>query len=209
VSAPFIVLEGTDGSGTTTQSDLLTGVLSAMIPDRPAWRTNEPSPNPIGRLIRRVLADDLRGSEISGPETLSLLFAADRNVHVTHIQRMLRADIPVVCDRYYHSSLVYQGMELGFDHVWELNREFPVPDLTFFLRVSPEVAARRRSGRPSEDMFEDMETQRRVVRQYDHVMQRLADRRHSIVTIETDGLDVGQVHETIVSHTKQLLRRLA
>lgn len=172
----LIVLEGLDGAGTTTQAKRL--VASLVAGGRGAHLTREPSDGPIGRLIREMLTGGhaLGGGESIDQRTFSLLFAADRLDHVQReVEPALRRGEVVVSDRWYHSSLAYQGT--GAERAWitELNRSARRPDLTILLRVAPEVAAERRlaAGR-TQELFEDLAMQRRVAAGYDEVMAALS-----------------------------------
>src|SRR3954465_4838066 len=163
----LIVLEGLDGAGPTTQARRLVDPLRAT--GRPAHLTREPSDGPIGRLIREMLTGDhaIPGQRIA-QATFGLMFAADR---LDHIQRevdpALAAGTIVVSDRWYHSSLAYQGSEEERTWIAVLNRAARGPDLTFFLEVPAEVAAARRdaAGRPAE-LYDDARVQRRVAAGY-------------------------------------------
>jgi dTMP kinase len=153
VRGKFIVLEGVDGSGTTTQLDRAVTYLGTL--GQPAVATREPSTGPIGRLIREALLGGLKmsdGSSMDG-RTMALLFAADR---IDHLQREvephLAAGTSVVSDRYLLSSLAYQAEEADRAWVASLARGILAPDLTILLDLPIEVAARRRqmAGRPVE-----------------------------------------------------------
>ena len=159
----LIVIEGIDGAGTTTQARLLCDRLRNA--GTACHLTREPSDGPVGKLLREILAGAHAPTDAT---TLSLLFAADR---ADHIQRevdpaIARGEI-VVSDRWYHSSLAYQGT--GEERTWirELNARARTPDLTIYLDVDPELAATRRAdaGRPDE-LFDAIETQRRVAAGY-------------------------------------------
>jgi dTMP kinase len=99
------------------------------------------------------------------PATLALLFAADRMDHLQReVEPQLAAGRVVVSDRWYHSSLAYQSdrvVDLGW--IAACNARARRPDLTIFLRIDPEIAAERRvaAGR-TQELFDDVETQRRV-----------------------------------------------
>jgi dTMP kinase len=153
VRGKLIVLEGIDGSGTTTQLERAVAHLVAR--GRPAVPTREPSRGPVGCLLREALLGKLRmpdGVPMDG-RTMALLFAADRVDHVQReIEPNLAAGTSVVSDRYLLSSLAYQAEEADRAWVALLAREIPVPDLTILLDVPVAVAARRRAaaGRPLE-----------------------------------------------------------
>ena len=170
----LIVIEGLDGAGTTTQARRLVDALAAR--GRAAHLTREPSDGPVGRLLRSLLIGEhaIPGRAID-QATFGLLFAADR---MDHIQREVTPAIEggaiVVSDRWYHSSLAYQGT--GADRAWirVLNQRAMPPDLTLFLRVRAEVAAARRvaAGR-AQELFEDLPTQQRVAAGYESVLREL------------------------------------
>jgi len=171
---PLVVLEGLDGAGTTTQARRLVADLEAR--GRAAHLTREPSDGPVGRLLREMLVGNhaITGASIT-QDTFSLLFAADRMDHLQReVEPALTAGAVVVSDRWYHSSLAYQGT--GAERAWirELNRRARRPDLTILLRVRPEVAAERRvaAGR-AQELFEDLAMQQRVAAGYDAVVAEL------------------------------------
>jgi len=164
----FIVIEGTDGAGTTTQGDLLAEALRAE--GRRVVRTAQPSPGPIGQLLRTVLRDT--SGQGADPVAVALLFAADR---VDHLQRVvepaLREGAVVVCDRYVGSSLAFQVVDGAgrIDAGWllEINRGARVPDLSILLDVATETALARieHRGQPHE-RFEVEATLRAVRERY-------------------------------------------
>ncbi|MDR0785638.1 MAG: dTMP kinase [Treponema sp.] len=153
----FIVFEGVDGSGTSTQLELLNG-------EPGVWTTCEPTDGPIGRLIRSAL----RGKTTLRPETLALLFAADRTEHLFAkdgvIERCSRGET-VVSDRYTLSSMVYQGVLCG-DLPFNLNKDFPLPELLFFFDIDPRIAAQRMESRPVREIYEYIEFQELVRDRY-------------------------------------------
>jgi dTMP kinase len=149
----FIVLEGIDGSGTTTQLGLLERHLQGR--GRRVHATREPSQGPIGRLLREILLGGHKspaGAPVDGL-AMALLFAADRRDHLSReISPALAAGADVVSDRYLLSSLAYQAQEAERDWVAGLARELRAPDLTLLLDLPVEVASARRraAGRPDE-----------------------------------------------------------
>jgi dTMP kinase len=166
----LIVLEGIDGSGTTTQARLLCEWLGGR--GVAVHLTREPSDGPVGLLIREVL----HGSHapVAG-DTMALLFAADRVDHLAReILPVLQRGTHVVTDRYYHSSLAYQAIEADRGWVEELNRRARRPDVTFFLDVPAKEAERRRTaaGRP-EERYDRLEAQTRIAENYRRLPERL------------------------------------
>lgn len=161
----FIVFEGIDGAGTTTQCRLLAERLQTARPGREVAITAEPTSRPVGRLIRDVLGGGLTGRVTpQGPEpfdrrALALLFAADRLDHMAwEVEPGLAAGRVLLSDRFVLSSLAYQGVDAPRDWVAEINRYAPRPDLTFYLDVPPAVALDRiRSSRQDRDIFETPE----------------------------------------------------
>ena len=128
------------------------------------------------------------GAEIS-QATFSLLFAADRLDHLAReVEPALARGEVVVSDRYYHSSLAYQGT--GAERAWirELNRAARRPDLTILLRVAPEVAAARRvaAGR-AQELFEDLAMQTRVADGYYAAMAELAGAGERIEIVDGEA----------------------
>ena len=110
------MIEGLDGAGTTTQSRRLVEHLNAH--GKPAHGTREPSDGPVGRLIREMLTGGhaIEGEKLS-QGTFGLLFAADRLDHMQReVEPKLAAGVTVISDRWYHSSLAYQGT--GADRDW-------------------------------------------------------------------------------------------
>jgi dTMP kinase len=174
---PFIVLEGIDGAGTTTQLNALRDHFQRT--GRRAFFTHEPSDGPVGMLIRLALQGRLAGGRFALHDpgdaaqpasadfdrtALALLFAADRADHVaTQVKPNLDAGRIVVCDRYLLSTLAYQGQSCDLAWLLEINRPAVTPDLTLFLDVAPSAAAERmRGSRWKKEIFETSEQQRSI-----------------------------------------------
>ena len=198
----FIVLEGIDGSGTTTQLDRLTRHLTDR--GRRAHATREPSQGPIGRLLREILLGGHRLAGGAGVDGLAmaLLFAADRRDHLSReIEPALAAGADVVSDRYLLSSLAYQAQEADRAWVGTLARDLRVPDLTLLLDVPVAVAAARRraAGRP-EERYDADEMQARIAARY----RELAASTPNTVLIDASGT-IDEVTAAIVGHVSPLL----
>jgi len=208
----FIVLEGLDGAGTTTQTRLISEALEAL--GLKVVRTFEPSEGPIGVLLRQALSGRVGLPQGAGPlsqETLALLFAADRMDHLQAVvEPALQRGDWVVCDRYVLSSLAYQGMSVPMAWVDGLNSRALKPDLTLFLEVSAQVGAKRRAQRGGvREIFDDDEKQRRISRQYLQAI-RLRIPRERIVRLDgtlpledVTGLALAQIHKLLpVRHAR-------
>lgn len=156
----FIVIEGLDGSGKTTQAKLLAAKLAQS---HCTLFTAEPSQGRIGTFIRNSC---LYGEERLIPEVEALLFAADRIEHVENeIKPALQEKRLVISDRYIYSSLAYQG-SAGVDLSWirGINKDALKPDFAVFIDVTPETVLKRLERRKS--IMENLETQRRVRETY-------------------------------------------
>jgi dTMP kinase len=172
----FIVVEGIDGSGSTTQSKRLVSELNHR--RRRAEFTCEPTTGPIGVMLRQILAKRLvvpteTGSRAPDWRTMALLFAADRADHNdVFIEPKLQSGCDVVTDRYVLSSLAYQsltspGGTQNLTWLRQINDQARVPDLTIVLTVSADVAAQRRAGRGgSAELYEVDVLQRRLAEFY-------------------------------------------
>jgi dTMP kinase len=179
----FIVLEGVDGSGTTTQCRLLAERLRAE--RAPVHTTAQPSSGPVGALLRLMIAGRVVGPGLERPawSQLALLFAADRIDHLdSEIVPNLRDGLYVICDRYDHSSVAYQSVTGEGAHViaWirELNRFARRPDLTIVLDVPPAVAAARRRARNArKEIFDDDPLQAQLCAFYAGLEQHFAGER--------------------------------
>ena len=169
----FIVLEGLDGAGTTTQLNNIDSALKKI--GREVYRTFEPTDGPIGRLIRDVLQHkhDLE------PKSVSKLFVADRFEHIygKHgIKENLKNDSIVLCDRYFFSSLAYQSIECGFDFVHNINSDFPLPEHLFFISVPVEICQERINKRgDAKELFDAKEFQILVEKNYNLALDKYRD----------------------------------
>jgi len=157
----FVVLEGIDGSGTTTVGKRLCEAIGEdpRFPD--TLYDFEPTDRPAGALIRQFLT---RQAKVNGkvwtppPETMAMLFSADRVDHSRNvIEPGVQAGKVVISDRYYYSTLAYQSLTsvhpqdetLGW--LLELNKYSLEPDIVFVLNVGCDIAAKRRDCREKEE----------------------------------------------------------
>jgi len=191
----FIVIEGIDGAGTTTQMKFLAENLRAR-----GYRcatTAEPTERPIGRLIRSILS----GEQRVDPTTVAYLFASDRNEHLfgsDGIVEQVESGSIVICDRYALSSLAYQGLTCGEDLPLRLNGSFPAPGLTLLFDIDPEVAIARINSRPQKEIYETLDFQKQVCGMYRKMADRLQSQGWNIARIEANT-DIETVHREILS----------
>jgi dTMP kinase len=192
----LIAVEGLDGSGTTTQVRLLRERLERSL-DRscPVHVTYEPSEGPIGLQIRLVLQHRVK----MDPAALAALFAADRMDHLYHreggIAGWLERGTHVISDRYYLSSLAYQGMTMDWDWLWDMHERCIRPDVTLFVDVPVDICLERIAlGRGEHfDLFENRKALTRVRQSYLHAIDRLHQAGEQIEVIGGDA-PPDQVH---------------
>ena len=179
----FIVFEGIDGAGKTTQIDLLEKRLRNM--GRRVYRTAEPTESSTGGLLR----DALSGLTPRSACEMAALFTLDRifhNVNPVHgIQKMLAEGVDVICDRYYYSTLAYQGSEIKGDWAMDMNLKCPEilrPDVCLFLDLTPEQSLSRISkGRETQEIYENRQKLEQVRRKFYKVFDRLGEEERIVV----------------------------
>ena len=172
----FIVFEGIDGAGTTTQAERLKAWLEAR--SEKVVTTCEPSDGPFGSMVRNALkrrivvpsSGDGADTEVD-PRVVALLFAADR---LDHLDAVIRPSLArgwwVISDRYVDSSLAYQSIYMDLGWVRTINAHAPRAARTFFLEVPPdEGMARIRAKRASTDHFETAQRLEQVHAQYQEI----------------------------------------
>jgi dTMP kinase len=197
----FVTFEGLDGSGKSTQAELLAGFLREG--GREVVLTREPGGTELGERVRELL---LAGGDVS-PWAEAALFAAARAELVERVIRpALERGAVVVCDRYVDSSLAYQGIArgLGVDRVLELNRPAIadlLPDRTFLLLVDAEVAGERSGDQPDRIEREGADFRARVDEAYRQLASRFADR-----IVAVDG---SLPPEEIAAHVAEQVRELS
>lgn len=207
----FLVLEGLDGAGTTTQAQRLAAWLREQ--GRAVHVTAEPSTGPVGALVRQVLTHRIGGAPRGeggvapfDPHALALLFAADRLDHVAaEIAPRLAEGVDVISDRYTLSSLAYQAVTCG-DATWveAVNARAPAPDATLFLEVSAATALRRRFAASSRrDLFEVPAFQRQVARAYRRALARLEELGQRVVVVDGER-PVDEVTAALAEQVRRL-----
>jgi dTMP kinase len=175
----FIVLEGPDGSGTTTHAFLLAERLRNK--GENVVLTEEPTEGEHGVRVRRAIG----GEEWLEPAEIQELFCLDRRQHVEEIIRPnLEAGVVLICDRYIPSTIVYgeaSGVDRALLEQW--NEGFPEPDVTIFTMAPFETCWERVRERGTEDIFEKEEFLRKVHEGY----ERYAEEHPEVRVVDTSG----------------------
>ncbi|GHT74706.1 thymidylate kinase [Spirochaetia bacterium] len=197
----FAVFEGGDGTGTSTQLDLLRQRFSR--PGLPPFHpTFEPTDGPIGKTIRSALTGELSLQS----ETTARLFAADRNEHLYGkcgiTCRCGRGEL-VVSDRYVLSSLVYQGLDCGEELPKALNAAFPGPELLLFFDLDPEIAQKRLAGRAVRDVYEYLDFQIRVRERYKALLPVYAQGG-----VRVESIDASKPQEEVAEQVWSALKKM-
>jgi dTMP kinase len=190
----FIVIEGLDGSGKTTQARLL---VQKLRNSHKAVYTTEPSRGKIGSFIRECCLFEEKRLDSA---TEALLFAADRIEHIQNeVVPALNKGLLVISDRYLYSSLAYQGSTgLSLEWIEAINKHALKPDLAVFIDVAPETVMARLNRNKS--VMETLETQRKVREVY---LKFVAN--DSLIRIDGDKL-VAELSEALYSRVLHFLK---
>lgn len=201
----FIVFEGIDGAGKTTQIELLEKRLKEA--GRSVYRTAEPTESATGGLLRDALA----GLTPRSACEMAALFTVDRIFHnvnpASGIQKMLEAGVDVICDRYYYSTLAYQGSEIKGDWAFDMNLNCPDirrPDVCLFLDLTPEQSLERISkGRVTQEIYENRQKLEQVRSKFYKVFDRLGEEERIIILDASRSIE--EIADQIFSIVKTLI----
>lgn len=154
----FIVLEGLDGSGKTTQLEKIMNYIDLNFPDKKVIFTREPGgyENIVGEQIRQVILNNEMDDY-----TRALLYAASRYEHQLQLKKWIEHGFIVICDRYIYSSLAYQSNdELSMEEIMQINRYDDIikPDHVLFFRINIDTYRRRKEARSKERELDSIET---------------------------------------------------
>ena len=191
--ANYVVLEGMDGSGKTTQAKLLVDFLKEN--GFKVLHVTEPSKNPIGVFLSDTI---LKGG--FSADAIAISFAADRMVHFEKvIKPAMREYDFIISDRNFYSSLVYQPLfGSRFEWVKDINRYAVTPDLTFLIDIPVDVFLERRGE--TDVIFEKEDFQKKVRQGYLDLPEKL---KCDFVII--DGVNaIDKIHQKIRSRVMQL-----
>ena len=191
----FIVFEGTDGSGKSTQMRLLAEHLKER--GVPVYTTHEPTDSPFGELLHACMCKRVE----TGEHAIAALFAADRLDHVANpaygMLAKLNEGYTVLCDRYYFSSFENNGGFVPLEWVEELNRpamELLRPDLVLFLDLTPEESMKRVARRGSTERYETLERQMKIREKFFEVFEKYKERENIAVIKSEENKALTQAH---------------
>lgn len=204
----FIVFEGIDGSGKSTQLDLLKSHLESN--GLNVYVTTEPSSREIGKLIRRVLTKELTVSE----QTLAALFVADRLDHIQNgddgMLQYLDKGYCVLSDRYYWSSFAYHGLHMPIQQVVDMNaicHEMLKPDLTVYLDLSADESMNRILKRNEKlEKFEKLEFLQKIRQNYFIAFEQF--NKDLLIKVIDANQSVESCHDQIVSQVTDLIQNV-
>ncbi|MEX1307510.1 MAG: dTMP kinase [Eubacteriales bacterium] len=202
----FITFEGADGSGKSTQAKFLAEGLEGLGFD--VLLTREPGGCPVAEKIRDIVLDKDNVDILDITE--AYLYAASRAQHVHQvIMPALEAGKIVVCDRFIHSSVAYQGYgrDLGKERVLEINKHAVdgcLPDITFFITMDPERAFDRMNKQKERDRLETQE-QAFYDRLFQGYLKILEDEKDSIIPIDAKGTKY-ETKEIVLDKAKAIFK---
>ena len=164
----FIALEGIDGSGKSTQVNLLAEKLKAE--GHKVYTTCEPTDSTYGKLIRQIFKSEKEASH----EVIAALFLADRLEHIGNkengLLKKLQQGFTVITDRYYFSSYAYHGVHMDMQWVIQANSicaKLLRPDLNLYIDVDPKISMERiRKNRTDTELYETLDNLQKVASKY-------------------------------------------
>ena len=166
----FIVFEGIDGAGTSTQIKKLVERGNTERGEGNFVATAEPTTGETGRFLRRMLGGEFKVDE----KTNAYLFAADRCEHIfgkNGVKELCESGKIVVSDRYFFSSMAYQSVSCGDELPKLLNSPFPLPEYLFYFVINPEISLGRVTSRgEKKEIYETIEKQKKIAAQYEKVI---------------------------------------
>lgn len=197
----FVVFEGIDGSGTSTQANLLKNYF--LDQKYKAIVTSEPSDGPIGNMIRqgmkqRILFTD---NKIHFDQQMAYLFAADRHDHlynsVDGVFKKLSDGFHVISTRYFFSSFAYHcDNHEDLEFVKKLNEKFPDPDLVIYIDNPIDISLARISQRSVQDIYENREKLIKVKNNYEDIFSKYKGKLLKVNGHE----DISNIHNEITNY---------
>ncbi len=196
-SGKFIVFEGPDGSGESTQAKLLADYLQKKGID--LITTKEPThESEAGQKIAKALKHEIKVE----PKEFQELYVLDRKSHLENlILPALEQGKIVISDRYFFSTFAFGSLACDFDWLVSINKDFPFPDLTFVLNVAPEICIERIQKRGKAiEFFETKEKLTKVMATYQKIVQMFP----SVYLIDGER-SIEEIHQEIIELTSKIL----
>ena len=182
----FVVFEGIDGAGTSTQINILKEKKEA----ERFFFTAEPTDSSTGKFLRTVL----KGNVELDPRTSAYLFAADRAEHLwgksgsnCGIEKKCSDGKIVISDRYFFSSLTYQSVTCGEELPRLLNSAFPLPQILFFFKISPEISLKRVDVRGEREIYEKIDFLQATEERYEKLMDEYESKNTGMKIVRLDA----------------------
>ena len=182
----FVVFEGIDGAGTSTQ---LKRLLAGKYRDR-LEVSAEPTESVTGKFLRQVLS----GSVKVDARTCAYLFAADRAEHLWGssssdclIEQKCSEGKVVISDRFLFSSLAYQGVTCGEELPRVLNGQFPLPEFLFFFKIDPKISLERIQNRDVIEIYEKLDFLQATEKRYEDIIREYQDKNTGMNIIIVDA----------------------
>jgi dTMP kinase len=208
----FIVLEGTEGCGTSTQMRRLVEHYNQT---RKVITTQNPTESPAGQTIRGVLRgeapEDLYINGLPNQYLAAAMFTIDRLHQGVAIEKYLKRGDLVLTDRHTPSTLAYQSMEnegttnVPFETLLWMHKRVPIPDLLFYVHIPPEISVQRMIHRGGKrEVFEDDRHAEEIVKRYDFVMGELSQRGYQVIKID-GALPIEEVTAECIRHIDRTL----
>lgn len=201
----FIVLEGIDKAGKSTQAELLKDYFIKQ--KQKVIISSEPTDGPIGKLIREAMQSQIIAikHQETFDEQMAYLFAADRHYHlyndVDGVYKLINEEhTHVIATRYYFSSLAYNSnTEKEFNFVSRLNQRFPNPDIVFYLDIALEVAISRLNNASFKEVYETEAKLKQVRQNYENIFQN-----YQGTILNLDGTEaIETIHQKIVNYLNE------
>lgn len=200
----FVVFEGIDGAGTSTQINILKEKKEA----ERFFFTAEPTDSPTGKFLRTVL----KGNVELDPRISAYLFAADRAEHLwgksgsnCGIEKKCSDGKIVISDRYFFSSLTYQSVTCGEELPRLLNSAFPLPQILFFFKISPEISLKRVDVRGEREIYEKIDFLQATEERYEKLMDEYESKNTGMKIVR---LDAAKSKEEVSAQIWQELSKL-
>ncbi len=196
----FIVFEGIDGSGSSTQADLLCQYFIKN--EQNAILSPEPTSGKIGKLLRELLGNQNNfANQDLFDQQMAYLFAADRHYHLYNdldgVQKFINNDTHVITTRYYFSSLAYNAKnESEYEFVSLLNRQFPPPDFLIYFDLPVDIALERIKDRSIKEIYE---TKEKLVKVRNNFLKIIDEYQHPYLKVDATK-NKEEIHQQIIEY---------